>query len=39
MTQQPKKLLEQVRDAIRLKHYAYSTEKTCVYWAKRFVLY
>ena len=21
------------------KHYAYSTEKTYVYWAKRFVLY
>jgi len=39
MTQQPKKLLDQVRDAIRLKHYDYSTEKTDVYWAKRFVLY
>ena len=39
MTQRPKKLLDQVRDAIRLKHYAYSTEKTYVYWAKRFVLY
>jgi len=39
MTQGPKKLLDQVRDAIRLKHYAYSSEKTHVYWAKRFVLY
>ena len=39
MTQRPKKLLDQVRDAIRLKHYAYSTEKTYVYWAERFVLY
>ncbi len=39
MPQRPKKLLDQVRDAIRLKHYAYSTEKTYVYWAKRFVLY
>ncbi|GAI31435.1 unnamed protein product [marine sediment metagenome] len=39
MTQRPKKLLVQVRDAIRLKHYAYSTEKTYVYWAKRFVLH
>ena len=39
MTQRPKKLLVQVRDAIRLKHYAYSTENTYVYWAKRFVLY
>jgi hypothetical protein len=39
MTQQPKKLLDQVRNAIRFKHYAYSTEKTYVHWAKRFVLY
>jgi hypothetical protein len=28
-----------VRDARRLKHDAHSTEKTCVYWTKRFVLY
>lgn len=40
MTQRPKRrLLDQVRDAIRLKHYAYSTEKTYVYWSKRFILY
>lgn len=39
MTQQPKRLLDQVRDAIRLKHHAYSNEKTYVNWAKRFVLY
>jgi integrase len=39
MTPRPQKLLDQVREAIRVKHYAYSTEKTCVYWAKRFVLY
>jgi hypothetical protein len=39
MTQGPKKLLVQVRDAVRLKHYAYSTEKTYVHWIKRFVLY
>ena len=39
MTQRPKRLLDQVREAIRLKHYAYSTEKTYVYWAKRFILY
>jgi len=31
MTQRPKRrLLDQVRDTIRLKHYAYSTEKTYV---------
>jgi hypothetical protein len=28
MPQPAKKPLDQVRDAIRLKHYAYSTEKT-----------
>ena len=39
MTQQPKRLLNQARDAIRLKHYAYSTETAYVYWAKRFILY
>jgi hypothetical protein len=26
----PKKLLDQVRDVIRLKHYAYRTEETYV---------
>ena len=31
MAQRPKKLLDQVRDVIRLRHYAYSTEKTCVW--------
>ena len=30
----PKKLLDQIRDAIRLKHYSYSTEKTYVHWAR-----
>ena len=39
MTPRPKKLLDQVRDAIRVKHYAYSTEKTYLYWATSFVLY
>ncbi|MDZ4875864.1 MAG: hypothetical protein CLLPBCKN_005284 [Chroococcidiopsis cubana SAG 39.79] len=27
MEQRPKKLLEQVQDAIRLKHYSYQTKK------------
>jgi hypothetical protein len=31
MKQRPKKLMEQVQDAIRLKHYSYQTEKTYVY--------
>jgi len=34
-----KKLLDQLRDAIRLKHYSYSTEKTYVHWAKRYILF
>jgi len=40
MAQRPKRrLLGQVRDAIWLRHYAYSTEKTYVYWPKRFTFY
>jgi integron integrase len=38
-TPKPKKLLDQVRDAIRLKHYSYSTEKTYVHWARRYILF
>jgi len=39
MEEQPKKLLDQVRDAIRTKHYSYRTEQTYVEWIKRFILY
>jgi len=35
----PKKLLDQLRDAVRLKHYSYSTEQTYVYWVKRYILF
>ncbi len=35
----PKKLLDQLRDAIRIKHYSYATEKTYVHWAKRYILF
>jgi integron integrase len=35
----PKKLLDQLRHAIRIKHYSYSTEKTYVHWAKRYILF
>ena len=35
----PKKLLDPLRDAIRIKHYSYSTEKTYVHWAKRYILF
>ena len=34
-----KKLLDQVREIIRRKHYARSTEKTYVLWIKRFILF
>lgn len=39
MAQQPKKLLDRVRDAIRLKHYAYRTEDTYVSWIKQYILF
>jgi hypothetical protein len=35
----PKKILDQMRDAIRLKHYAYRTEKTYIDWVYRFILF
>ena len=35
----PKKLLEQVRDAIRLKHYSIRTEESYVKWIIRFILF
>ena len=31
-------LLDQVRHAIRLRHYNYSTERTYVDWVRRFIL-
>ncbi len=39
MQSPPKKLLDQVRDAIRLKHYAYRTEETYVQWIRRYILF
>jgi hypothetical protein len=35
----PKKLLEQVRDVLRVKHYAYRTEKTYIFWIRRYILF
>ena len=35
----PRKLLDQVRDVLRVKHYSYSTEKTYVQWIRRFILF
>jgi len=37
--EQPKKLLDQVRDVLRLKHYSYRTEQSYVDWIKRFILF
>ncbi len=39
MEQRPKKLLEQVQDVIRLKHYSYQTEKTYISWIRRYILF
>jgi site-specific recombinase XerD len=39
METQPKRLLDQVRDAIRVKHYSIRTEEAYVDWIKRFILF
>jgi integrase len=39
MEQRPKKLWEQVQDSIRIKHYSYQTEKTYIYWIRRYILF
>ncbi len=39
MQSRPKKLLEQVQDTIRLKHYSYRTEQTYLQWIRRFILF
>jgi len=35
----PVKLLDQVREAIRLRHYSYQTEKAYVGWIRRYILF
>jgi Phage integrase, N-terminal SAM-like domain len=35
----PKKLLDQVREALRTKHYSYRTEQTYIDWIKRYTLF
>lgn len=37
--QKPPKLLQQLSQAIRLKHYSYRTEETYTEWVKRYILY
>ncbi|MBC7265256.1 MAG: integron integrase [Chloroflexi bacterium] len=37
--QRPKKLLDQVRDTLRLKHYSIRTEQAYVAWIKRYIFF
>lgn len=39
MAQKPKNLLDQVRETVCLKHYAYRTEQTYVDWVRRYILF
>jgi len=39
MDDRPKKLLDQLRDTIRLKHYSYRTEQSYVQWVRRYILF
>ena len=35
----PREPLDQVSDAVRTKHYSYTTEQTCKDWIKRYILF
>lgn len=35
----PKKLLDQVRERLRIKHYAFKTEEGYFNWIRRFILF
>lgn len=37
--EKPKKFLDQIRDHMRSKHYSYRTEKTYIFWIKRYILF
>jgi integron integrase len=39
MEKPPKKLLDQVREAVRLKHYSIRTEESYVAWIKRYIFF
>jgi hypothetical protein len=39
MPHHPPKLLDQVRQTLRTKHYALRTQEAYTYWIKRFVLF
>lgn len=37
--ERPRRLLDQVRDAVRVRHYSYRTEQAYVAWIRRFILF
>ena len=39
MQHRPRKLLDQVRDAIRLKHYSIRTEESYIVWIRRYIFF
>jgi hypothetical protein len=39
MEQKPKKLLDQVSDRLRVKHYSIRTEQAYTNWIKRFIVF
>ena len=39
MSHQEVKLLDQVRNTLRRKHYSYETEKQYVYWIRKYILF
>lgn len=36
---EPRKLLDRVGDALRIKHYSYRTEQTCIVWMKCYIIF
>jgi hypothetical protein len=38
-TDKPKKLLDRVRDALRVKHYSLRTERSYCDWIERFIVF
>jgi hypothetical protein len=39
MSQKPKELLDQVWDAVRIKHYSRNTEQVYVHWIRKYFLF
>lgn len=38
-SEKPRKLLDRVRDAIRLKNYSYKTEQAYIHWIKKYIFF